>query len=156
MEVYTVCFFGHRDIYNLRLIDKKLTPIIEELIRKKSYVSFIIGRMGDFDEYAASVIKGVQRRLGKENNELMLVLPYPLARIEDYEKYYDSIIIPESIGRTHPKRAISLKNRWMIEQADLVVLYVEKTNGGAYSAMRYAQKLGKPILNIAISDNEEE
>ena len=57
MEIYTVSLFGHRDIYNLREIDKPLSTIVEDLIRQKSYVNFLIGRMGDFDEYAASIIK---------------------------------------------------------------------------------------------------
>ena len=140
MEFYTVCFFGHRYISDIRIIDKRLTPIIKELIRTKSYVSFNIGRMGDFDEYAASVIKSVQKLQGKENSELTLVLPYPITRIDDYKKYYDNIIIPENICNTHPKRAIELKNRWMIEQADLIIVYVKENKGGAYSAMKYAER----------------
>ncbi len=156
MEFYTVCLFGHRDIYDLRKIDKHLTPIIEDLIRRKQFVTFMIGRKGEFDEYAASVIKGVQRRRGKDNNELTLVLPYPSAKMEDYERYYDDIIIPEGVCKAHPKSAITLNNRWMVEHSDLVVVYVERENGGAYTAMKYAQRLGKAIINIAEEDTDDD
>ena len=69
--------------------------------------------------------------------------------IEYFAKYYDSIIIPEYTKRTHPKCAITKRNRWMVEQADLFVCYVERQEGGAYTAMKYAEKLGINIINLA-------
>ena len=76
MQIYNVCLFGHRQINDLRRIDDRLEAIVRELIKTKEYVVFYIGRNGEFDEYAASVIKRVQREYGKENSELTLVLPY--------------------------------------------------------------------------------
>ena len=117
-------------------------------MQTKPYVSFFIGRNGEFDEYTASIIKSLRKKSGKENCDLTLVLPYTVANIEYYEKYYDSIIIPEILCYAHPKTAITLKNQWMIERSDLVILNVERNCGGAYSALKYAKKLNKPILNL--------
>lgn len=61
MNVFTVSLFGHRDVDDLRKLSKQLSPIINELIKTKSYVSFLLGRSGEFDEYAASIIKQVQK-----------------------------------------------------------------------------------------------
>ena len=152
MNSFTVSLFGHREIDDLRQLEVQLVPIIKQLIQTKPYVNFLIGRNGEFDEYAASVIKEVRKKVGKDNNDLILVLPYTVADIEYYEKYYDDIIIPESIHGTHPKFAITLKNRWMIEQSDLVLVYVERRKGGAYTAMKYAEKLNKKIVNLFIQD----
>ena len=148
MDIYTVSFFGHRKLYDLHRIDEQLVPILKELIRAKQYVSFIIGRNGEFDEYTASVIKRVQKEVGKYNNEMTLVLPYTVADIEFYEKYYDNVLIPESVYGVHPKSAIQLRNQWMIEQSDFVIVYVERENGGAHTAMKYAEKLSKRIINL--------
>ena len=148
MNIFTVSLFGHREINDLRSLDKQLTPIIRALIQTKPYVSFLIGRYGEFDEYAASVIKCVRREIGRENSEITLVLPYTVADIEYYEKYYDNILIPENVYLAHPKSAITLNNRWMIEQSDIVIVYVERSRGGAYTAMKYAQKLNKKIINL--------
>ena len=148
MNVFTVSLFEHREIGDLRRLNGQLTPIIKEVIQTKAYVTFLIGRNGEFDEYAASAIKHLQKEVGKENNDLTLVLPYTVADLEYYEKYYDSIIIPESLHGAHPKAAITLKNRWMIEQSDLVMIYVEREKGGAYAAMKYAEKLNKRIINL--------
>ena len=149
MNIFTVSLFGHREIEDLRRLDEKLFPVIKELMQTETYVSFLIGRNGEFDEYAASVIKRAQKEVGKENNDITLVLSYRVADIEYYEKYYDSIIIPESVYDAHPKSAIVLKNRWMVEQSELVIVYVEREEGGAYAAMKYAKKLEKQIINLA-------
>ena len=148
INIYTVSFFGHRELYAPHRIDKHLECILKDLIRKKTYVSFLIGRNGEFDEYAASIIKYVQKEVGKDNNDITLVLPYTVSNLEYYEKYYDHIIIPESIEGVHPKSAITLKNRWMIEQSDLLIIAVEHKKGGAFSAMKYAEKQNKKIINL--------
>lgn len=149
MNNFTVSFFGHRKIEDLQQLDECLTPMIKKLIQTKPYVTFLIGRNGEFDEYAASVIKRAQRELGKENNELTLVLPYTVANLPYYERYYDYITIPESVDCAHPKSAITLKNRWMIDQSDLVIFFVKNDVGGAHTAMKYAKKSSKHMINLA-------
>ena len=58
-EIYRVAFFGHRRIDRLREIEEKLVPMLNELILTREYVEFYIGRNGEFDEFAATVIKRV-------------------------------------------------------------------------------------------------
>ena len=152
MDVFYVSLFGHRTVYDVMELDNKLTPLINELIQTKMYVSFLIGRNGEFDEYAASVIKRAQKMFGKENSEMTLVLPYTVADIEYYKEYYNGIVIPESLYGVHPKSAITMKNRWMAERSDLVIVYVKHNNGGAYTAMKYAEKLQKKVVNLCDAD----
>ena len=111
MDTYTVSFFGHRVLHDLERIDTQIIPLLKELLKTKPYVSFLIGRQGEFDIYVASVIKRVQKEVGKESNELTLVLPYAVADLLFYEIYYDSIIIPECLQGTHPKSAINQKKQ---------------------------------------------
>lgn len=151
-NTYRIVLFGHRDFYGHRLLDSKLYPLLKTLIKTKQYVEIYIGRNGEFDIYAATIIKHLQNELGKANNEFICVLPYMLRDVEYYEKYYDSVIIPECIEKTHPKDAIKKRNRWMTERADLFICYVEHDKGGAYEALRYAKKLNKKIINLAIED----
>ena len=156
MDVFTVSLFGHREIDDLRRLKGRLVPIIKELIQTKEYISFLVGRNGEFDEYVASLIKHTQKEVGKENNDLTLVLPYKVTDLEYYQKYYDNVMIPESVCGAHPKSAITLRNRWMVEQADLVVAYVERDTGGAYTAMRYAKKCNKDVVNLYALENTKD
>lgn len=150
-DIYRVALFGHRDFYAQRRLDDKLYPLLKELLRTKPFVEILIGRDGEFDRYAASVVKRVQDAMGKERCELNLVLSYKKKDIEDFEKYYDRVNIPIS---AHPKLAITKRNEWMAEQADLILCYIERESGGAYQAVKYAKKLGKEVINLAEEETE--
>lgn len=149
MEIYRVSFVGHREIYRIREVEDMVEQIVTDLIRKKEYVEFYVGRNGDFDVLTASAVKRVQKKLGNCNSSLILVLPYSVKDEEYYKTYFDEIFYPID-PQTHHKAAIIKRNEWMIEQSDLVIAFVEKQNGGAYQAMRYAEKADKKVINSAI------
>ena len=75
-EIYRVSFIGHRRVDDFYFVENQLDNIIGDLIRTKEYVEFYVGKNGEFDTMAASAIKRCQKRFGKENNSLILVLPY--------------------------------------------------------------------------------
>ena len=41
MEIYTVSFFGHREIENALEVERKLEAKITELIQTKQYIEFL-------------------------------------------------------------------------------------------------------------------
>jgi hypothetical protein len=149
MPIYKVAFFGHRHLDDLNRIDERLMPILHRIIDEQEHIFFLIGRNGEFDEYAASVIKRARYQYGVDNSDLILVLPYPVAHMEDYEVYYDGVFIPDCLEGVHPKAAMTKRNQWMVECADLVIVNVESTRGGAAAAMRYAERLHIPVINLA-------
>ena len=147
MEIFRASFFGHREIEEHRLIETELIKIVKELVDSKEYVEFRIGINGEFDAIAASAIRRVQNLYGKYNNCLILVLPYDKAGIEYIEKSFDEVERP-ALSNVHPKAAIGNRNKWMIEQSDLVVIYCNRKQGGAYNAYNWARKLNKEVLQI--------
>lgn len=153
MQTYTVSLFGHRRIDKFHKLDGILEKTVKELISSNEFVEFLIGRNGDFDEYAASVIKRVQKCMGKERCALTLVLPYTVTDIEYYQDYYDSVIIPEELYGVYPKSAIAKRNKFMVDRSDLVVIWCERGSGGAYEAEKYARVQGKRVLSLSIIDN---
>lgn len=152
MNIYKVTLFGHRNLYAYREVEERLYPILRDLIQTKECVEIYIGRNGEFDIFAASIVKKLQKSFGKEKIGMTLILPYPQKDMEYYEQYYDSIMIPEPIESTHPKGAITRRNEWMIEQCDFFICYAKHKNGGTYNALKYARKLEKKILNLAIEE----
>ena len=154
MQQYTVCFFGHRKLQDMKRIDDSLPQLIEELIHTKPFVEFLIGRNGEFDEYVASLIKSAQKKTAKQNSSLTLVLPYTVANISYFELYYDDIIILDNSQNAHHKRAITIRNQWMIQRSDLVIVNVDHPSGGAYSALKYAKQLNKNLINIESIDQQ--
>ena len=87
-----------------------------------------------------SVIKIAQRDYGSSNNSLILVLPYPIADMDDMEKYYDEVWYPQELYNVHYKAAITKRNEWFVNNSDLLVAYVERDYGGAYECLKKAQQ----------------
>lgn len=63
-----------------------------------------------------------------------------------YEAYYDDVIIPQELLGCHPKGAIAKRNRWIADKCDWVIAFVPRGFGGAYTAVKYAEKKNKQII----------
>ncbi len=115
-------------------------------------MDFLVGRNGEFDQCASSSVHRVRNRHRDDNSSLVLVLPYETAEYlnnrENFEKYYDSVCISPKASACHPKLAIKVRNQDIIDNAQLVICYVREKYGGAYQALKYAQKQNKVIINI--------
>ena len=90
---YTVSFFGHRRVEDFRAVSEALEDLAAELICTKSYVEFLVGRNGEFDQLAASAVRSAKARFDYGNAALVLVLPYETAEYRQNEtaflRYYD-------------------------------------------------------------------
>ena len=156
MNIYTVSFFGHRYIERGIEIENRLDKLLHDLITQKEYVDFLIGRDGEFDILASAAIKRAVNNYAYGNSHFTLVLPYMKAEYRNNEKefldYYDEVEVCYESSTAHPKAAIQLRNRSMVDRSDLVVCCVQHNSGGAYHTLQYAEKQGKRIINI--SDEE--
>ena len=135
MNIYTVSFFGHRYIVRGTEIENRLDNLLHELITQKEYVDFLIGRDGEFDIIASAAIKRATNKLAYGNTHFMLVLPYMKVKYRDNEKeyldYYDEVEVCAESSEAHPKSAIQVCNRSMVDRADLVVCCIQHKSGGA-------------------------
>ena len=153
-EIYKVSFTGHRRVDDFYFVEEQLDSIIGELIRTKEYVEFYVGKNGDFDTMVASAIKRCQKRFGKSNNSLILVLPYTVADMEYLEDFYDEIWIPDELHGIHFKNAISKRNEWFVNNSDLLIAYVLRDNGGAATCLKKATQSNLAVFNIASAKEE--
>lgn len=153
LDTFTCAFFGHRDFVAHYRCEGRLKEIIKQLLTYKEYVEFLVGRNGEFDQFISSTIIRTQKECGDCNSALVLVLPYPTAEYRNNEKsfrhYYDEIEICAESSTAYCKSAIQMRNRKMVDRADLVICYIERNTGGAYRTIQYAKKQGKTIINLA-------
>lgn len=158
MHPFTVCFFGNSIIDNPMAAEKALNGVISKLLREKDYVVFLVGRNGDFDVLVASVVHRCKGTIRSDNSALVWVMPYLSAEYRgneaSFQQYFDEIeVCEESIGK-HYKAAFQIRNRSMIDRSELSVFWVQRGEGGAWKAMCYAQKIGKPAINLAEGSGE--
>ena len=153
MEIYTVSFFGHREVEGASDIESKLDWLLHDLITQKQYVEFLIGRDGEFDLLVASAIRRAVKQYGCGNTSLILVLPYMKAEYrnneQSYLNYYDEVEICAESSKAHYKSAIQMRNRSMVDRSDLVVCCIQHKSGGAYKTIKYALKHDKSVRDLA-------
>ena len=137
----TVTFCGHAQISQSEKIEKWLYDVTQKLIEQGA-TTFYLGGYGAFDSLAASVLREQKKQYPQI--ELVLVLAY--LNTGRNTSGYDSTVYPPL--ETVPRRfAISHRNRWMVESADVVVAYVLPDWGGAATTLRCAKQKKKQIIS---------
>ena len=148
MEECICCGFGHRIL--LMDIEKPLREVLERLVEDRGVRVFYTGGMGEFDELFARTVRGMKREY--PSLRLVLVMPYLTERLNMdkafYEAQYDEIQIPAELEGVHPKAAIGLRNRWMVDRSDIVITALHRDFGGAAEAVRYAESAKKEIIRM--------
>lgn len=141
------CAFGHREV--LHDIRDKLHLLVKGAIEQGCRI-FYTGDMGDFDRmfsYAVNRLKKLHPDV-----KLICVKPYFTNGIntkgEYYSDVYDDVIIPDELSFHHYKTAIKKRNEWMVNKSDIVLFYLRKDHGGAFTAYKYAQKHNKTLIKI--------
>ena len=155
MDICRVSFIGHRTVEDFFFIEEQVYSIVKDLISTKEYVEFYVGRNGEFDIMVASVIKRVKREIDGNNSSLILVIPYPPADIDAYEKYYDEVVYPKELYKVHYKSAITKRNKWLVENSDMLVAYVMRDDGGAAQCLKMAIARGIEIRRVDRASVEE-
>ena len=146
-----ISFAGH----SLVRFHDKVKELVKKQIRKHiddtDVVSFYLGGYGDFDNICARACKELKKEYS--GIELVYVTPYrslsEQSKINDWIHmgFYDTSLYPP-IENTPPKFAISKRNEWMMANADLVIVYVNRSYGGAFQSLQAAKRKKKKIINI--------
>lgn len=154
LDIYTVAFFGHRYIDNPSRVEELLEEQIRNLIDENEYVEFLVGRNGDFDRCVSSAVLRVRKNVRADNSSLVLMLPYATAEYLNNEEYfydyYTDVEISYKASKAYPKSAIQIRNREMVDRADLIICYINENRGGAWQTIQYAIAKGKDIIKLPI------
>ncbi len=139
-----VCtFFGHKD--TPKEIEPTLRSTLIDLIENKNVTVIYVGNNGNFDTMVRSQLEDLSQIYPITYSVVLAYLPTEKNRYDNLT----NTIYPEGL-ETVPKRfAISWRNKWMIQQSDVVVTYVTHNFGGAWQFKEMADRLGNLIVNIS-------
>ena len=163
------CGFGHRVM--LMDVEKPLRAVLERLVAERGVRVFYTGGMGEFDEMFTRTVRSMKREC--PSLRLVLVMPYLTRELSTgkqrygaayggqiaratydgpghgwYEALYDEILIPAELDGVHPKAAIGLRNRWMVDRSDIVIAALHRDFGGAAKAVRYAHAIERTVIHL--------
>lgn len=139
-----VCtFFGHKD--TPKEIEPTLWSTLIDLIENKNVNVFYVGNNGSFDTM-------VRRQLEDLSQTYPITYSVVLAYLPTAKNKYDDLsntIFPEGLETVPKSFAISWRNKWMIQQSDIVVTYVTHNFGGAWQFKEIAIKHSKKVIELA-------
>lgn len=139
-----VAFCGHSSYVKTQADEKRVLDILENMVGD-TYCEFFLGEYGAFDRFAYACAKKFKNTHSK--CKLVYITPYNKCD-EIQQERFDFIIYPE-LENVPPRYAISRRNKWIAEQADIVITYITHQYGGAYTTCLHAKRKNKQIFNIA-------
>ena len=147
-----VTFAGHSQIQDCEALAEKLMQALQKSVPQNEKVSFYCGGYGEFDALCARVCRAFRK--SHPRCEVVLITPYiteaEQKKLKDLQEkhLYDAIVYPplESVPLRY---AISRRNEWMANEADLLICYISHTFGGAYKTVKFAQRKKKKIIHLA-------
>ena len=153
-NIYTCCFTGHRNIPDSHADDicRVLDKVIENFIEYGTTVFRAGGAIG-FDTVAA--LKIIEKKAKYPHVRLELFLPYreQSKGWNDENKAAYNYVLDNADKITYTaesyfKGCMMLRNRRLVDGADLCIAYCTQSGGSAYT-LRYAQAQGLRTINIA-------
>ncbi len=143
-----ISFFGHADFLDYKV--KKIILNKLNSISKDIKIDFYLGGYGNFDNFAKSVC--LEFKHTRNNVKLFYVTPYItpsfLNNRKPFLSDYDQIISFEC-ANINNRLSIIKRNENIVKKSDFIFFYVKNSFGGAYSALKYATRLKKDVLNLA-------
>lgn len=146
-----ISFIGHSKIYKKRDIQTKIEEAILQNTVEDEPIFFYCGGYGDFDLLCLKALLNIKKE--RRGCQMVLITPYlnTPKHLKDKLDLFDQLIYPP-IETVPIKFAIVARNKWMIDKADLIISYINRDYGGAYSALSYAKRKKKRIINLSYCD----
>ena len=156
----TIAFFGHRKILNATTIHKRLKNTLNEFI-SQGFSNLLIGCHGDFDALALETCIDHKKNVDKSIKINVVLTSLGVLNKDKYgydktdifkNKFFDTIFY--DIEETHFKNRITVSNKKMIDDSDLIICYIDMkaAKSGAKKAVDYAIKQNKKVVNLFQQD----
>lgn len=152
----TCCFTGHRNIladHESCLWDLTQRAVIR--LVKRGYLYFIAGGALGFDTLAAEVVLAL-RDMGYPEIKLILAIPcegqaaaWSAENVKKYERIRADADEVRVLAPRYYDGCMQARNRYMVDRASVCIAYLTETRGGTAGTVRYAEKQGIPVINLA-------
>lgn len=149
---YKICAFtGHRNLnsgsFDINLLDRVILDLIKTGTEK-----FICGMALGFDLTAAQSVLYYKKDYG-----IKLTACVPCANqnekfSENNKSLYNSVLEKcdevITLHSEYVKGCMQERDRYMVDNCDVLVCYLRKDYGGTFYTVNYAKKKGKKIINL--------
>ena len=149
MNIKSCAFSGHRVLqsdFDIKLLENGVCDLI-----KRGTQVFYCGMAKGFDLIAAETVL----KYKKEGIKLIACVPYEgqedsmnktdKLRYKDILSFCDEKVV---FAPHYNFRCMYARNRYMVENCDVLVSYLRKESGGTYYTVNYAKTCDKKVIEI--------
>ncbi len=149
----TCCFTGHREIVDKETVLKRIYNTIS-VLHKNGTVNFISGMAKGFDMLAARQVIALRSKYS--DVRLICALPCRDQTVlwDESEAIAYSAILDMAdkivyVSQFNQKGAMLKRDRYMVDNSDIVIAHLTKSSGGTYYTVKYANEKGIRVINLA-------
>lgn len=146
----TCAFTGHRELDNLDfcLLDRVILNLI-----KNGVTRFLCGMARGFDLSAAESVVALQKKY--PNVELVACVPcqdqsHGFSRSD--KDRYDRILAHCAevivLSGGYYNGCMHVRDRFMVDNAEIVLSYLRRKSGGTYYTVKYANRLSRKVIEL--------
>lgn len=143
-------FTGHRELsdLNFALLDRVILHLVKNGCRR-----FLCGMARGFDLTAAESLLALK----KQYPDISLIACVPFGEQARYFSASDKLRYERIIANCAEVVCLSdnyyngcmhIRNRYMVDNSDVVICYLRKKTGGTYYTVKYAEKKGVKCIKI--------
>lgn len=153
-----ITFFGHRKIYKEDKLRERLKEALQPYLNEPN-LTLMVGNHGEYDRLVLSVCREIRSHTPINIRVILTSLAilkkdeWGYSRADDYD---DVETMLYNIEDEHFKNQIVINNRYMVDDSDVVIAYVnfKEYRSGAKRAVNYAKKQKKTVINLYREEDE--
>lgn len=142
---------GNRELYTT---EEELRQAILEIFEKEQPTKIISGMAIGFDQIFAEVAVKYQVPFIAAVPIVEQASIWPIKAQEKYLKLLELaaevIVVSES---PYAAWKLHARNEWMVDNSDALVVYNNKTDGGAVACLNYTKRRNKRIIELSFSES---
>ena len=155
MEIFinrakTCAVTGHRVLY--KDFDRsKLKDIFLKTV-EIGFDTYLIGMALGFDTECFNILEEIRK---EKPIKIIACIPclkqdyrFTLEQKKEYERMLNSADEKFYLGQDYTKDCMIKRNKFMVDNASLLVAYLKRDFGGSYTTVKYAEKQNVQIINI--------
>ena len=131
-------------------LENQIKRQIANCVENRKIYNFLLGNNGGFDRCCAKYVKDMKALYPQIKS--FLVLAYLPCKVDDNDKeftdkMFDEVVYP-ALEKVPKKYAILARNKWMVDNSDFIIFYVNHSWGGACKSLEYATRKHKNHINF--------
>ena len=145
----SVAVTGHRTVESLN--EQKLEEVFKQLI-KKGYNRYLVGMAVGFDSICFRILEKLRE---KSDIKIIACIPckdqakfFTPAQKEEYDRMVSVADEKRIFSEKFNSYCMHRRNCYMVDNSFVLIAYLNKSFGGTFNTVKYAEKKNKKIVYI--------